>query len=142
MWYGFRQLYSLQKTEDIYWDIARNVEDLILYELERPLSKGKNDKVIDLMTDELGRKIMMVCCIETKIYSYLTDNNDENKKNKRHPKKFVIKGKPKFENYKHCFEATQLKNRKNQLEKYKRNIDSLWENCKEFIRNSRLILKS
>ena len=78
-----------------------------------------------------------------KTYSYLTNNGDENKKkNKRHPKKFVIKRKPKFENYKHCFEATQLKNRKNQLEKYKRNIDSLWENCKEFIRNNRLILKS
>ena len=93
MLYGFRQLYSLQKTEDIYWDIARNVEDLILYELERPLSKGKNDKVIDLRTDESGRKIMTVCCIETKRYSYLTDNNDENKKKQKAPKEVCHKRK-------------------------------------------------
>ena len=28
------------------------------YELDRPLNKGKNKKVICLMKDELGRKIM------------------------------------------------------------------------------------
>ena len=49
-----------RKTDDIYKDIPEDVEtrfDTSNYELDRPLPKGKN-KVIGLMTDELGRKIM------------------------------------------------------------------------------------
>ena len=41
------------------------------------------------MKDELGWKIMRVCCIDTK-NSYLTDGNDENKK-KQKARKTVIK---------------------------------------------------
>ena len=41
------------------------------------------------------------------MYSYLTDNNDENKKAKG-TKKCVIKRTLKFDDYKHCLEATQL----------------------------------
>ena len=52
------------KTDDIYKDIAEDVEtrfDTSSYELEcnsidRPLSKGKNKKLIGLMKDELGGK--------------------------------------------------------------------------------------
>ena len=49
------------KTEDFYEDIANGVEkrfDLSNYEVNRPLPKGKNKKVIGLMKDELGRKTM------------------------------------------------------------------------------------
>ena len=49
------------KIDDIYEDNAKDVEtrfDTSNYELERPLSKGKNKKVIGLMKDELGGKIM------------------------------------------------------------------------------------
>ena len=54
------------KTDDNYKDIAEDVEtrfDTSNYELEcnsteRPIPKGKNKKVIGLMKDELGRKIM------------------------------------------------------------------------------------
>ena len=49
------------KTEDIYTDIAKDVEtrfNTSNYELNRPLPKGKNKNVIGLMKDELGRKIM------------------------------------------------------------------------------------
>ena len=49
-------------------------------------------------------------------HSFLTDDNDENKKTERY-KKCVIKQKLKFENYKHCLEGTQLENKINQLEK-------------------------
>ena len=52
------------KTEDIYSDIAKDVEnrfDSSNYELDRPLSKGKNKKVICLMKDELGSKITDEC---------------------------------------------------------------------------------
>ena len=49
------------KTDDIYKDIAEDVEtgfDTSNYELERPLLKGKNKKVVRLMKDELGGKVM------------------------------------------------------------------------------------
>ena len=49
------------KTDDIYEDIAEDVErrfDASDYELNRPFPKGKNQKVIGLMKDELGWKII------------------------------------------------------------------------------------
>ena len=61
MLYGYRQFYSLPKTEDIYSDIAEDVEkkpDTSNYELERPLPKRKNKNVICLMKYELGAKII------------------------------------------------------------------------------------
>ena len=50
------------KTDDIYKDIAEDVEtrfDTSNYELDRQLSKEKKKKVIGLMKDELGGKIML-----------------------------------------------------------------------------------
>ena len=49
------------KTEDVYKDIADDVEerfDTSNYEINRPLLIGKNKNVIGLMKDELGGKIM------------------------------------------------------------------------------------
>ena len=49
------------KTEDFYKDIANDVEkrlDTSDYEVNRPLSTGKNKKVIGLTKDKLGGKIM------------------------------------------------------------------------------------
>ena len=49
------------KTKDFYKDIAYDVEkrfDTSNYEVNRPLPTGKNKKVIGLMKDELGGKIM------------------------------------------------------------------------------------
>ena len=49
------------KTQDIYNDIVEDVEtsfETSNYKLDRPLPKWKNKKVIGLMKDELGRKIM------------------------------------------------------------------------------------
>ena len=45
------------KTDDIYKHIAEDVEtrfETSNFEIDRPLSKGKNEKVIGLMKDELG----------------------------------------------------------------------------------------
>ena len=75
------------KTDDIYKDIA-DVEtrsDISNYELDRPLTIEKNKKVIGLMKDELGRKMM-------KTYSYLIDDSSEGKKAKG-TKECVIKKK-------------------------------------------------
>ena len=49
------------KTENFYKDIANDVEkrfDTSNYEVNRPLPPGKNKKLIGLMKDELGGKIL------------------------------------------------------------------------------------
>ena len=49
------------KTENFYKDIANDIEkrfDTSNYEINRPLPTGKNKKLIGLMKDELGGKIM------------------------------------------------------------------------------------
>ena len=62
----------------------------------------KNKKVIGLMKDELGGKIIIVfVALRPKTYSYLTDDCKENKKAKG-TKKCVIKRMIKFNDYKNC----------------------------------------
>ena len=71
--------------------------------------------------------------LKEKTHSYLIDDGSEDKKAKS-TKKCL-----KFENYKNRFEATQLKNEINHLEKNKTVIDHIEENDKEFIRNNKSI---
>ena len=81
-------------TEDFYRDIADDVEkrfDTSNYECDRPLPKGKNKKVIGLMKDELGGKIMTeFVALRPKTNSYLTDDGGSDKKAKG-TKKCVLK---------------------------------------------------
>ena len=74
------------KTEDICADIALGVEarfDTSNYELDRPLPKGENKKIIGLMIDELGVKIITeFALLRPKTYSYTADNTDETKQQK------------------------------------------------------------
>ena len=69
------------KTEDIYVDIAKDVEtrfDTSNYELE--ISFLEEKKVIGLMKDELDANLMTeFATLKPKTYSYLIDNDDENK---------------------------------------------------------------
>ena len=108
------------KTDDIYKNIAEDVEtrfDTANYELDRPLPRDKNKKVVGLMKDELGGIIMIEFDgLRAKTYSYLIDGDSEDKKAKG-TTKCVIKRKLKFENYKNCLEATQLNNKINYQEK-------------------------
>ena len=56
-------------------------------ELDRALTKGKNKKVIGLMKDEIGEKMMIkLVRLTAKIYSYLIGDGSEDKKAKRHRK--------------------------------------------------------
>ena len=93
------------KTIDSYKDIANDVEckfDTSNYEVDRPLPTGKNKKIIGLMKDELGGKIITeFVTLRLKTYSYLTDDGKEDKKAKG-TKKCVIKRMIKFEDYKNC----------------------------------------
>ena len=93
------------KTNDFYEDIANDVEnrfDTSNYEVNRPLPMGKNKKIIDLMKDELGGKIITeFVTLRPKTYSYLTDDGKEDKKAKG-TKKCIIKKMIKFNDYKKC----------------------------------------
>ena len=67
------------KTEDFYKDVANDVEkrfDTSNYEVDRPLPTGKNKKVIGLMKDELGEKIITeFVTLRPKTYLCLTDDD-------------------------------------------------------------------
>ena len=93
------------KIEDFYKDIANDVEkrfDTSSYEVDRPLPTGKNKKVIGLIKDELGGRIITeFITLRPKTYSYLTDDFKEDKKAKG-TKKCVIKRMIKFDEYKKC----------------------------------------
>ena len=93
------------KTNDFYEDIANEVEnrfDTSNYEVKRPLPTGKNKKIICLMKDELGGKIITeFVTLRSKTYSYVTDDGKEDKKAKG-TKKCVIKKMIKFNDYKKC----------------------------------------
>ena len=105
-----------KKTDPIYKDIAKDIEtrfDYSNHELDRVLPKGKSKIVIGLMKDELGGKIVTKFAgLRAKTYSYLIDDGSRDTKAKV-TKKYVIKRKLKFENYKNCFEAIQLENKIN-----------------------------
>ena len=61
---------------------------------------GMNKKIIGVFKDELGGKIMKeFCAFRAKTYTYLMDNDSENKKSKG-IKECVIKRRLMFENYK------------------------------------------
>ena len=93
------------KTKEFYKDIAQDVEERIdtsNYDVDRPLHKGKNKKVIGLMKDELGGGIITeFVALRPKTYSYMTDEFIEMKKAKG-TKKCVIKRMIKSEDYKKC----------------------------------------
>ena len=79
------------KTDVIYKNIAENVDtrfDTSNYELDRPLPKGKNKKVIRL----IGKIMTKFVGIRAKIYNQLIDEGNEDKKAKG-TKKCVVKKK-------------------------------------------------
>ena len=93
------------KTNDFYKDISYVVDkrfDTSNYECDRPLSTGKNKKVLGLMKDELGGKIITeFVTLRPKTYSYLNDDGKEDKKAKG-TKKCIKKRLIKFDDYKNC----------------------------------------
>ena len=99
------------KTNYFYKDISNDVENRFNTsncEVNRPLPTGKNKKIIGLMKDELGGKIITEFVIlRPKTYSFLTDDGKEDKKAKG-TKKCVIKKKIKFNDYKKCLLSDEL----------------------------------
>ena len=126
-WYDYVNPKSGEKVKLCYMHtesfIASNDE------LERLVPRRKN-KVIGLMKNELSGKMMTeFAALTPNTYSYLTDDNDENKKRKWHKKvSHTTTKKMKVLTF---LEATQLENKINKLEKNKVDVDSLRENYKE-----------
>ena len=97
-------IYDIE-TDDFYKDIADDVESRFdtsgYIPLDRPLPIGLNKKVIGVMKDELGGKIMEeFITLRPKMYSYKVGNS-ESKKCKG-IKKCVVKKTISFEDYKSC----------------------------------------
>ena len=74
------------KTEDVYIDITEfytSSYELECNSIDRSLPKGKIKKLIGLMKNELGLKIMTkLVGLRPKIYSYLIDDGSEDHKTK------------------------------------------------------------
>ena len=99
------------KTEDFLEDIADDVEkrfDTSNYEANGPLPTGEHKKVIGLMKDELGGRIMTeLGALRPKTYAYVMDDDSEVKRAKG-TKKCVIKRVLKFNDYKDCLLKNEI----------------------------------
>ena len=97
-------VYNIE-TNDFYKDIARNVMatfDTSGYSQGHPLHIGVNKKVIGLMKDELGGRVMTnFVALRPKLYAYKTLSGGGDKKCKG-VKKCVVKKMLDFDEYKHC----------------------------------------
>ena len=71
--------------------------------------------------------------LRVKTFSYLKDNNDEDRKAKG-TKECVVKRKLKFEDYKNCLESVQIENEINNLEKNRNEVNIVKKDHKEFIK--------
>ena len=84
MLYGFIVRITI---DEIYKYIAEDVERRFVtsnYELDSPLPKAKNKKVIGLMKDELGGKTMTKFVGQrAKAYRYLIDDCSEDQKKQK-----------------------------------------------------------
>ena len=67
---------------------------------KRPLQTGMNKQVVGMFKDELEGKIMKeFCALRAKTYAYLMDDDSKKKEAKR-TKKYIIKRRIMFRNYK------------------------------------------
>ena len=115
------------KTEDIYKDIAEDVEtrfDTSNFEIDRPLPNWK--KIIRQTMKKIVEFIEKTC-------SYLNDNNDEDRKAKS-TKTCIMKRKLKFEDCKNCLQPAQIERKINYLEEKKIDVDSLEQDKNKFVK--------
>ena len=96
------------ETEDFYRDIAKDVEKRFgtsgyLKDDNRPLPIGENKKVIGVMKDELGGKIMTeFVALRVKMYAYRKIDKEVEEKRCKGTKKCVVSEGLTFDDYKTC----------------------------------------
>ena len=99
------------ETEDVYENIDNYIEkrfDTSNYEFNWPLPTGKNKKFIGFIKYQLGGKILTeFVALRPKIYSYLMDDDNSNKKAKG-TKKCVTKRILKFNDCKTCLFQNEI----------------------------------
>ena len=106
MIYGYRQLVHEIETEHFYRDIAKDVEakfDTSRYSKgdNRPLPIGKNKKLILMMKDELGGKIMTeFVALRAKMYAYKKIDKRVEDKHCKGTKKCVVAENLTLDDYK------------------------------------------
>ena len=96
-------VYEIQ-TEDIYKDMSDNKKhfDMSSYGKDNKIYNNENEKVIGKFKDETGDKIISEFAgVRPKCYSFLTNDNKENKKLKGITK-CVVKNNITHEHYKKC----------------------------------------
>ena len=121
------------RTEDFYRDISEDIEtrfDTSGYVPDRPPPIGKNKKVIGLMKDELGGKIMKeFISLRPKMYSYRVDENGDTQsepKKCKGIKKCVVKNTIRFDDYKICLlEGTTIHRSQLMFRSKKHNVRTL-----------------
>ena len=116
------------KTEDFCKAIANEVEkrfDTSNYECDRPLPTGQNKKVIGLMKDELGERVIKeFVVLRPNTSLYLIDDCKEDKKAKG-TKKCAIKRMIKFDDYKNCLLNGEVRLKSQQRFISKENINKI-----------------
>ena len=117
------------KTEDFYEDNVEKRFGTSNYEVDRPLPIGKNKKVIGLMKDGLGVKIMTeFVALRPKTCSYLVDDGNSDKKAKG-TKKYIIKIIIKFNHYENCLFKNEIMLKSQQI--FKSEAHNVYtEDCK------------
>ena len=112
-------MYEIE-TEDFYKDISEDVKDRFDtsdYPENHPsgIPTGKNKKVLGMMKDEAAGKIIKEFVgLRSKLYSYIMDEGEENKKCKG-IKKQVVKNSITHEDYKTCLETGKEQLRKQNI---------------------------
>ena len=127
--YGENSKFCYVDTDFHFSYITEDVEtrfDISNVKIDRPLPKGNYKNVMGLMKYGLDGQFMK---------QFVDSNKDKKAKGTN---KSVIKRKHKFQYYKNCLEAAQIKKKMNHLEKNNMDVDSL----KDFIKSNKLILKA
>ena len=96
------------ETEDFYRDIEKDVKKRFgtsgySKDDKRPLPIGENKKVIGLMKDELGGKVMTkFVALRAKMYAYRKIDKEVEEKHCKDTKKGVVSEGLTFDDYKNC----------------------------------------
>ena len=119
------------ETEDFYRDITKDVKkrfdtSVYLKDDNRPVPIGENKKVIGLMKEKLGGKIMTVfVALRVKMYAYRKIDKEVEEKRRKGTKKYVVSEGITFDDYKTCLVDGETIYRGQMLFEKKHEVDTV-----------------